>query len=142
MSTMTQNQSARPLPHASDLTRPYWEGAAQGKLLIQQCGQCGKLRHYPRYICDNCHSFETVWKESSGRGRVHSWMVAHHAYHPAFAGELPYTLVTVELEEGVRALGRYAVPTGEGLRLDLPVRLRLETVAEGVALPLFEPRED
>jgi uncharacterized OB-fold protein len=36
---------------------------------------------------------------------VHSWTVAHYAYHPAFAPDLPYTLVTVDLDEGVRALG-------------------------------------
>lgn len=138
---MTDETPARPLPHASDLTRPYWQGAAEGKLLIQRCPDCGTLRHYPRYICDHCHSFETEWVPSSGRGRVHSWMVAHHPYHPAFAA-VPYTLVTVELEEGVRALGRYVEPDGAGLRLDLPVTLRMETVADGVALPLFEPAED
>ncbi|MBO1076918.1 Zn-ribbon domain-containing OB-fold protein [Roseomonas marmotae] len=138
---MNDTVSARPLPHASELTRPYWEGAAQGKLLIQRCGQCGKLRHYPRYLCDRCHSFEVEWAESSGRGQVHSWTVAHHPFHPAFAGAVPYALVTVDLEEGVRALGRYAVADGAGLRLGLPVRLRMETVAEGVALPMFEPME-
>lgn len=139
---MSEQQPARPLPHPSDLTRPYWEGAAEGRLMIQRCTDCGTLRHYPRYICDNCHSFETEWVATGGRGRVHSWTVAHHAFHPAFAAELPYTLVTVAMEEGVRVLGRYALPDGAGLRLDLPVRLRMQPVAEGVALPLFEPEEN
>lgn len=65
------------------------------------------LRHYPRLLCDRCYSTEAAWHEASGRGRIHSWTVAHHAFHPAFAADLPYTLLTVDLEAGVRALGRW-----------------------------------
>ena len=134
-------ETSKPAPHPSPLTQPYWEGAAQGVLRIQHCADCGKARHYPRYICDACHSFETVWKESGGRGTVHSWTVAHHAFHPGFAGELPYTLVVVDLEEGVRALGRYAEPSGEGLRLGLPVRLGFIEGGGGYRLPTFSPED-
>lgn len=132
----------RPLPHPSDLTRPYWEGTAQGRLLLQTCAGCGKPRHYPRWICDTCHSFDATWTEASGRGRVHSWTVAHHAFHPAFADDLPYTLVVVDLKEGVRALGRYAEPTGAGLRVGLPVRAAMQPAGGGVALPVFAPDGD
>lgn len=39
---------------------------------------------------------------------MHGWTVSHHAFHPAFVAQLPYTLITVNLEEGARALGRWA----------------------------------
>ncbi len=129
----------KPAPHASALTRPYWEGTTQGVLRIQHCAACGKPRHYPRYICDVCHAFEVTWKESAGRGTVHSWTVAHHAFHPAFAEDLPYTLVVVDLAESVRALGRFSEPTGKGLRLGLPVRVHFVPGGEGFALPVFAP---
>jgi hypothetical protein len=138
---MTETRTEKPAPHPSDLTRPYWGGTAQGRLLLQHCAACGKPRHYPRWICDACHAFEAVWKEASGRGSVHSWTVAHHAFHPAFVGELPYTLVVVDLEEGVRALGRYAEPSGAGLRLGMPVRVTFEPGGGGFALPRFAPQE-
>jgi uncharacterized OB-fold protein len=73
---------------------------------------------------------------------VHSWTVAHHAYHPAFKGEVPYVLLTVDLEEGVRALGRVLGEPGERLRLDAPVRLHMAPTENGYALPLFEFLED
>ena len=98
---------ARPVPPPSALSAPYWEGAAAGRLLIQRCTACGTLRHYPRLLCSNCHSTAADWIEASRRGVIHSWTVAHHAYHPSFAAELPYTLVTVDLQEGPRALGRW-----------------------------------
>ena len=134
-------ETSKPAPHPSPLTQPYWEGTAQVVLRIQHCADCGKARHYPRYICDACHSFETVWKESGGRGTVHSWTVAHHAFHPGFAGELPYTLVVVDLEDGVRALGRYAEPSGKGLRIGLPVRLGFIEGGGGYRLPTFSPED-
>lgn len=96
---------AKPMPTESNLSRPYWEAARQGKLMVQQCGHCGKLRHYPTLLCPACHSLDAGWVQLSGRGRIHSWTVTHHAFHPAFREELPLTLVTVDLDEGVRALG-------------------------------------
>ncbi len=137
---MNETRVAKPVPHPSALSRPYWDGTAQGKLLIQHCAACDKPRAYPRYICDACFSFDATWKEASGRGTVHSWTVAHHPFHPAFKDDLPYTLVTVDLAEGVRALGRYAERTGAGLCLGLAVRVELDPAPDGsFALPRFVP---
>lgn len=109
------NTPIKPTPEPSELSRPYWEAAAEGRLVLQCCAACGKVRHYPRLLCDSCYSDAVAWKRASGRGTVHSWTVAHHAFHPAFAAELPYTLVTVDLEEGVRALGRWRSAAGPSL---------------------------
>ena len=97
----------KPLPQVSEVSRPYWEAAAEGRLLLQRCGKCATIRHYPRLLCSACYSDAVDWTEASGHGTVHSWTVAHHAFHKAFAAQLPYTLVTVDLDEGVRALGHW-----------------------------------
>lgn len=128
---------SKPAPHPSALTQPYWDGTAQGELRIQHCAACGKPRHYPRYICDACHSFDVTWKPASGRGTVHSWTVAHHAFHAGFRGDLPYTLVVVDLAEGVRCLGRFSEPAGRGLRIGLPVCLSFTEGGGSYALPVF-----
>lgn len=99
--------TVRPKPPDNDVSRPYWKAAANGQLLIQKCGSCSALRHYPRLICDQCYSNATEWIVASGRGSIHSWTIVHHAFHPAFKDELPYTLVTVDLDEGPRAIGRW-----------------------------------
>lgn len=114
----------KPVPQPTPLSKPYWDAAAKGRLVLQRCAKCGKIRHYPRLLCDNCYSDSVEWQTATGRGRVHSWTVAHHAFHKAFADELPYTLVTVDLEEGVRALGRW---TGGKLAIGVPVEARFET---------------
>ena len=126
---------ARPPQIPTDLSRPFWEGAQQGRLLIQRCTGCGTLRHYPRLLCDQCYLDAADWIEASGRGVIHSWTVSHHAFHPSFKAELPYTLVTVDLEEGVRALGRWR---GGALTIGLKVQGKFETREEGVDL-VFTP---
>lgn len=123
---------AKPQPHPSEITRPYWDAAAAGKLMLQRCTQCGTIRHYPQLLCTNCYSDGVEWIEASGRGTVHSWTVAHHAFHPAFKGELPYTLLIVDLEEGPRAMGRLDGDAA-ALRLGLAVQVRFDAAG----LPLF-----
>jgi uncharacterized OB-fold protein len=135
---MTQETIEKPQPQPSETAKGYWEAARQGRFVLQTCADCGKIRHYPRPVCDECYSLAVRWTEASGRGRVHSWTVAHHAYHPAFKGEVPYVLLTVELDEGVRALGRLAGEASERLRLDQPVRLGMAPTENGYALPVFE----
>ena len=131
---MTEAQ-AKPTPPPSELSQPYWDAAAEGRLLIQGCGACGTLRHYPRLLCDRCYSDEVTWQEVSCSGTVHSWTVAHHAFHPGFASDLPYTIVTIDLEAGVRALGRWE---GETPFIGQKVAGRFETGAGAPEL-VFSP---
>ncbi len=115
----------KPQPHATEITRPYWDAALAGKLILQRCTRCGTLRHYPQLLCTNCYSDGVEWTEASGRGTVQSWTVAHHAFHPAFKGDLPYTLLIVDLQEGPRAMGRFDGDPA-ALSLGLPVRIRFD----------------
>ncbi len=137
MVAATPNTVARPNPPTSELARPYWEAAAQGKLVLQSCSACGKIRHYPRMLCDACYSDAVTWVPSRCVGKIHSWTVAHHAFHPSFAAELPYTLVTVDLEEGVRTLGRWR---GDAtMAIGLAVKGKFENREGGVDL-VFTPQ--
>lgn len=132
----------KPVPERTHESRPYWDGLMQGRLLVQKCGQCGKLRHYPRPICDACFSFDVNWVEASGRGVVHSWTISHHAFNPGFKDELPYVLVTVDLAEGVRMQAPLRGGEGEPIRIGLPVRIAFEPATSELTLPAFvrDPR--
>lgn len=132
----TMDTPAKPPQQPTALSRPFWDAAEAGRLVIQRCADCGKLRHYPRLLCDACYSDRADWSTASGRGTIHSWTIAHHAFHKAFVDEVPYALVTVDLEEGVRALGRWRGDLA--LKIGLPVTGAFEQRDGGVDL-VFEP---
>lgn len=133
---MTQSY-LKPVPQPTHESKPYWDALMEGKLLLQACGQCGKVRHYPRPLCDTCFSFDVKWIEASGRGSVHSWTVTQHAFNPGFKGEVPYVLATVDLEEGVRMLAPLRGVKETAVKVGLPVRVAFEKPKADLATPAF-----
>ncbi|HZZ50125.1 MAG TPA: Zn-ribbon domain-containing OB-fold protein [Pseudonocardia sp.] len=119
----------------AELSGAYWAGAQRGELVVQKCSDCGHLRHYPQALCPRCHSFAHEHVTASGHGTVHSWTVSHHAFAPEFRDELPYTLVTVDMAEGVRVLGRLLGDTPP--RIGLPVAIRFEPTSGERPIPAF-----
>ena len=128
---------AKPRPEWTPESQPYWEGLSRHRLMLQRCAGCGRVRHYPRPMCDACHAMESDWIEASGEARVHSWTVAHHPFHPEFREELPYVLVTADLPEGVRLVAQLRGAGAEGLRPGLPLRIGFEDNGEGLTLPVL-----
>ena len=94
-----------PVPVPDRDTQPFWDGCARGELLIQRCGQCGKWLWQPRPICSRCQTSDPVWTRVSGDGFVASWTVMRPPTLPAFADLVPFVILLVTLDEGVRLLG-------------------------------------
>jgi len=136
---MAEFAKLRPEPNAD--TEPYWNGLNEHRLRLQRCADCGKVRHYPRPMCDACHSLQVEWFDASGRAHVHSWTVTHHAFHPGFRPDLPYTLVTVDLEEGVRMNAQLRRLAPGELRIGMPLKVDYEMATEGLTLPVFVPAD-
>lgn len=134
---MSADLYLKPVPEPTQDSKPYWDGLNEDRLLLQKCGRCGKLRHYPRPLCDACYSFEVTWIEAKGTGAIHSWTITHHAFNPGFKAELPYVLATVDLDEGVRVQAPLRKMEAKDLRIGLPVRVVFEMAREGLTLPAF-----
>ncbi len=119
-------KTAFPVPVADADTQPFWDGVARGELLIQRCGSCGAWLWQPRPICSRCQTPGPTWTRVSGDGRVASWVVMRPPTLPAYADKVPFVVLLVELDEGVRLLG-YLVD-GDGAMLET------DGAAEGVAI--------
>jgi hypothetical protein len=128
---------AKLVPSPTPETQPYWDGLNEGRLRLQRCADCGKVRHYPRPVCDACYSMNVDWIDASGHGTVHSWTITHHAFHPGFKGDLPYTLLTVDLDEGVRMNAQASGIDPMTLRVGMPVRVGFVSAKQGLTLPVF-----
>jgi uncharacterized protein len=113
-----------PAPVVTGESRPYWEGAPQGRLTLPRCRSCPAVVWYPRAACPLCHSTDVEWFEASGRGTVYSYTVNRmgRADHPAYRGVPVYVLAYVELAEGPRVLTNIVDCDPAVLRCGLPVR--------------------
>lgn len=117
-------------------TKPYWDGLLKGRILIQQCADCDRYRHYPRPVCPHCHSMAFHWREVAGTGKIHSWTVSHHAFHPAFKKDLPTAYITVDLPEGVRLVAPLRDGDAEDIAIGKEVSLGVELLDKDLATPV------
>src|SRR5687767_3647693 len=85
----------------------FYRHAVTGTLHLQRCGSCERFQHPPRYRCSACGDESLDWVPSAGAGRIHSWTVTHRPVDPAWADQVPYATVVVELDEGVRLVGAW-----------------------------------
>lgn len=131
--------STKPLPDITPESRPYWEGCHRHELLLQRCGACGALQHYPRGVCATCWSADLEWQRSSGRGTVWTFTVVHRSQAPGFKDALPYVLAYVELEEGVQMLTNLVECDPARVTIGMPVEVRFEDVTREVSIPHFRP---
>lgn len=101
----------------------FFEQARQGQLTAVRCGRCGALAIPPKQFCPECS--QRAWEPTSlsGRGTIASYTVIRVAPR-GHAGEVPYAIAAVQLEEGVSMLGRVVDIPLETLAVGLPVRFR------------------
>jgi uncharacterized OB-fold protein len=128
-----------PAPLASATTLPWWEAAAEHRLVVQRCTSCEHTRHPPAPIWPECRSGESDWKEVSGRGEVYTFTIVHR---PIAAGqELPYLVAVIALEGsgGLRIISNLVgVDPGE-VAIGLPVEVVWEEMSADLAIPRFRP---
>lgn len=72
---------------------------------------------------------------STGRGRVHSWIVSHHPTRP---DDAPRIVALVQLEEGARLVTNLQDVEADQVVNDMTVRVDFREV-DGVLLPQFVP---
>lgn len=128
---------ARPRPAVTQDSAFFFEGTAEGKLLVQRCSSCGVLRHPPRPSCPECRSLEWDAVESSGKGTLFSYVVVHYPQIPAFDYPLPIGLV--ELEEGTRLVADLVDVDPGALEIGMPVEVRMVAVDDELTLAMFGP---
>ena len=126
-----------PKPGITHDNRFFWEGLTQRKLMIQRCASCGRLQHPPAPMCPGCHGFEMDAIEASGRGTVHSFVVAHHPPIPPFA--YPNVIVLVELEEGTRLVSRLVGVAPDEVAIGMPVAVEFERIDDTFVVHQFRP---
>jgi uncharacterized OB-fold protein len=128
----------KPLPAITPLDKPFWEHARRHELRLQRCSNCGKFRYPASPVCADCDSDSYEWEKVSGRGKIVSWVVFHRCYFPSFAGEMPYNVAMIALDEGPLVISNVLAPN-DTLRGNLPVEVVFEDATADISIPKFRP---
>lgn len=129
----------KPLPRLDGAERPFWEGLREGQIRVQHCLSCGTPRFPASRYCPVCHSPESEWRAVEPTGEVETFCVFHKAYFPGFVPEMPYAVIQVKLDCGVRFFSNIVGVANADLRTGMRVEAVFEPANREVALLKFRP---
>lgn len=130
----------KPIPTLRGEERLFFDYAKEHVLVYQQCASCEARIFYPRTVCPVCSSTELRIERSAGRGIIYSFTTLYRAGAPAFADDVPYTVVLVDLDEGVRVIGDLVGAGPDAVRIGLPVEVVFDDVTDEFTVPRFALR--
>lgn len=124
-------------PAITEETQPFWDAAAEGRLVVERCAACRTEMFPPRGMCRSCRGRDTEWVEIAGPGRVYSYTVNHQRWRPDL--EVPFAVVLVEFDDhpGVRVVGRVRGCAPDEVTIGMTVDVGFEPGPDGVAVPSF-----
>ena len=93
---------------------------------LQRCLDCGRHRYPAARYCVQCHGERSEWVEASGKGVVESHCVFHKAYWPELEKKVPYAVVQVRLDEGVRLFSNLVGVPPAQIRSGMRVQAKYE----------------
>ncbi len=99
-----------------------------GKLMLQQCEECGNIQHPPEDVCRKCQGFSLGYFHSAGAGRVASVAVNHHPIYPGMKDVVPYAIVLVSVDDapGLLVVGNAIGVPLEDVKIGAVVRVIFE----------------
>ena len=135
------SEPLRPTPDPE--SAPFWAATRRHVLTVQRCDGCGTWRFPPRPVCPRCGSVAATWTPTTGLGTLISWTVIHHVTHPAFAAQVPYPVLLVQLDEqdDVVMYGNLR-PADAQLRPGMRLRASFEDVDDELTLVQWTPAAD
>jgi uncharacterized OB-fold protein len=130
---------ARMEPTPTELTQPFWDATREQQLLLQWCTTCEQPIFYPRDRCPRCLGNSLEWRPASGRGEVYAVTVDHRPQMTSRRQEEQFSVVLVDLEEGVRMMSNVVDCPPDEVTVGMAVTVTWEALSDGRNLPQFRP---
>ncbi len=119
-------------PVADPMTKPVWDAAREGRLLIGLCQDTGRHFWYPRGVSPFTLSTNVALVPAKGTGRIYSYTVMRGAH--------PFAAAYVELDEGPCLFTNIVDCDLDALRIGMAVRVVFKpSEGEGPPVPCFTP---
>lgn len=129
----------KPQPTITDLTRPFWTAAREGRLVMQKCSRCGTVNFHPKPWCIECGCRDIPWTEMKRTGTVYSYTVSTTVAmnFQGWERELPIVLALVDIDDGARM---YAQVTGidqDDIAVGMRVEAYFDPIGDDAGIPKF-----
>ncbi len=128
---------------ADDSTRPFWEAAAEERLVAPRCTNCGTFRLPPPPMCFVCQHREVEWVELPGTGTVYSFTVVRHPLARMLNEVVPYASGIIELDgtqgAGARMIANIVECDVDALRIGDRVEIVWEHLGDDMSVFRFRP---
>lgn len=112
--------------------------AAEGRLALQHCLQCGAVQYPARELCRACLSSDLEWRDTNPTGEIIAQTTIRATPDAHFRQHLPVRIGTVRLECGVSLIARLHRRAFRGE--DVRVLARID--AAGQAILIAAPDEE
>lgn len=129
----------RPIPRPTPETEQFWNGLAEGRIVLQRCAGCGQVRFPPRGFCPHCGGEKYEAVVAAGDAVLHSYVVSHHRV-PGF--ERPNIVAIAELAEGPRLMTQIEEAAPGLLRVGARLEPVFRKLEEGPTLLHFRLKEE
>lgn len=120
--------------------------AAEGRLALQVCGDCGAVQYPPREACLRCVSPKLAWRHQSGEGQLLATTTLAHSNDLYFRERLPWRLGMVQLDAGpsvmVHLHGAVAEPVAGEPLPRVRVGARLDRAGQAVLIGFPEQESE
>jgi uncharacterized OB-fold protein len=132
MATAYQERKIRD-PAMNPGDEPYFQAAAEGKLMLKKCSACGEVHHYPRALCPFCFSDKVEWTQAKGTGVIYTYSVTRRG------GPVPYCIAYVTLDEGVKMMTNIVDTDLDTIKIGQKVKVVFKKSENGTSVPMFTP---
>jgi uncharacterized OB-fold protein len=133
--------NSMPNPMVDHYSLPWWQAAAEHRLQVQCCDNCGHGMLPPAPICSECRSSQLTMKDVNGKGSLYTYTVVHQPV--SMEQEMPFVIAIVELDtkgvsnNTVRMMSNIVGASVEPTDIGRAVSVAWEDMSEEVCVPRF-----
>ena len=129
----------RPIPKQGVYidSKPFWDGLAEGKLMLQYCTVAKRFQHYPKPVSGFTGKRTLEWRQVKGSGSIYACTVVRIP-GPGVEGRIPLCVATVELDEGVRIIANVLDCAPADLAIGKKVVLAMDQLSPEQPYPAFK----
>jgi uncharacterized OB-fold protein len=138
VAVLQPQRATLPFAPVTELSRPFWDGCAEGELRFQRCDACGCATFPPAVRCRTCLAAGPRWVRARGHAHLYSWTVVWRPVTEAFA--VPYVPAIVDLVEDVQMMTNLVGLDPGDISPGMALEVVFHRVDGSATLPYFQPR--